>query len=125
MQCILTVNLITATPLQLIISMYIVHPHSISNNNIAKYISSQSENGIKIHKTKKHTHTCRCCNQTFTDQELYSNHIGECYSTYSYYDSPMISPGRFPPRFPPRYPHTSPQRYPPTFPPHFPRSPLY
>jgi hypothetical protein len=86
---------------------------------------TKSENGIKIHKTKKHTHTCRCCNQTFTDQELYSNHIGKCYSTYSYYDSPMMSPGRFPPRFPPRYPHTSPQRYPPAFPPHFPRIPLY
>ena len=86
---------------------------------------TKSENGIKIHKAKKHTYPCRNCNQTFTDQDVYSNHITECYRAYSYYDSPMRSPVRFPHRFPPRYPHASPQRYPPTFPPQFPRSPLY
>ena len=41
---------------------------------------TKSENGIRIHKAKKHTNTCKCCNRTFTDQVDYSNHIPECYS---------------------------------------------
>ena len=86
---------------------------------------TKSENGIKIHKAKKHTYTCKCCNRTFTDQVDYSNHITECYSTYSYYDSPISPVHRIPPRFPPRFPHGSPPRFPPTYPPRFPRSPLY
>ena len=86
---------------------------------------TKSENGIKIHKAKKHTNTCKCCNRTFTDQVDYSNHITECYSTYSYYDSPISPVHRIPPRFPPRFPHGSPPRFPPTYPPRFPRSPLY
>ena len=32
---------------------------------------TKSENGIKIHKAKKHTYPCRNCNQTFTDQDVY------------------------------------------------------
>ena len=86
---------------------------------------TKSENGLKIHKTKKHTYTCRCCNINFTDEADYSNHTIECYSTYRYYDSPMMSPVRFPPRFPTRFPHESPPRFPPRFPLRFPRSPLY
>ena len=85
---------------------------------------TKSESGIKIHKAKKHTDTCRYCNRTFTDKVEYSNHITECYSTYRFYDSPM-SPHRIPPRFPPRFPHGSPPRFPPTYPPRFPRSPMY
>ena len=86
---------------------------------------TKSENGIKIHKAKKHTNTCKCCNRTFTDQVDYSNHIAECYSTYRHYDSPMSPIHRIPPRFPPRFPHGSPPRFPPTYPPRFSRSPMY
>ena len=92
--------------------------------NICTY-KTKSEHGIKIHKAKKHTHTCRCCNKTFSDQDEYSNHTTECYSTYNYYHSPMMSPVQFPPRFPPRFPHGSPSRFPPIYPPRSPRSPLY
>ena len=86
---------------------------------------TKSENGIKIHKARKHTYTCNCCNRIFTDQVKYSNHITECYSTYSYYDSPMSPIHKIPPRFPPRFPHGSPPRFPPTYPPRFPTSPMY
>ena len=86
---------------------------------------TKSENGIKIHKAKKHTNTCKCCNRTFTDQVDYSNHITECYSTYSYYDSPISPVHRIPPRFSPKFPHGFPPRFPPTYPPRFPRSPMY
>ena len=86
---------------------------------------TKSENGIKIHKAKKHTYTCKCCNRIFTDQDDYSKHTTECYSTNSYYNSPMSPVHRIPPRFPPRFPHGSPPRFPPTYPPRFPRSPMY
>ena len=63
---------------------------------------SNSEHGIKIHKAKKHTYTCRCCYRNFTDQADYSNHTSECFP--SYYDSPMRGSAQFPPRFPPNFP---------------------
>ena len=66
---------------------------------------SSSEHGIKIHKTKKHTHICQFCNQLFPNAVEKSNHTIEC--SVSYHNPPFSSPGpivgRFPPRFPPRF----------------------
>ena len=70
---------------------------------------SSSENGIKIHKTKKHVHVCQFCYQKFKNSVDKSNHVSGC---SSYYDppSPIMSPirGRFPLRFPPRFPYRLP-----------------
>ena len=76
---------------------------------ICNYKSS-SEHGIKIHKTKKHSHFCHFCKQYLPNAAELKNHTFDCRRRF--YGSPMRSPvqyrnqfsHRFPPRFPPRSP---------------------
>ena len=87
---------------------------------------TKSANGIKIHKAKKHTYTCRDCDKTFSDEVAYANHSLDCYKSYNYYySSRRMNPVQFCPRCHPRFPPESPTRFPPRFPSRFPIGPLY
>ena len=66
---------------------------------------SSSENGIKIHMSKKYIHVCQFCYTKFTNPVDKSRHVLDC-GSYNPNDSPTR--GQFPPRFPPRFP----QRFP-------------
>ena len=44
---------------------------------------TKSANGIKIHKAKQHTYTCRDCDKTFPDVVAFANHSLDCYKPYN------------------------------------------
>jgi hypothetical protein len=75
---------------------------------------SSSENGIKIHTTKKHSHFCHFCKQYLSNAVELKSHTFDC--GRKFYALPLMSPvrntGQFSPRFPPRFP----SRFPPRFP---------